>query len=326
MRLRRLFWAAAIAPALAGPVAAEPLPEPLDLSSALQAAPQDLARQKLAADYQETAIRARAFECRAQDGAGRASANTLVECGYWHLLTPEQQTRLDVIRRFLDVTEADLAAARDEEAMAVAYVELDRARNRQALGQRSDLDVAEADAHYQSIRRGRFASVAAQRLTRERLANALGRPGELASELVPPSIPQGFPDLEEFDVLLQRAERENRVLHQWRQLAMEDPQAQYIVRQLLLDLREAILELLLDYSVHKTELDEADTNQFFSDLRLEENRTLYELEAKADLGEAMADQTAARLRTMQVKHRLLLLMATLDALAGQVPMMAEEGQ
>lgn len=327
MRSRLPLWmAATLALTMAPPLAAAPLPQPLDLFSALQALPDDLAQEQLAASYQETAIRARAFECHALDGVGGHAGEDRGNCGYWHLLTPQQQTRLRVMRRFLDVVEADLAAARDEEAMAVAYVQLDRARNRQELGQRSDLDVAELDVHYQTIRRGRYASIAAQRVTRSLLAIALGRPDELSSELVPPSIPHPLPELEDVAVLLQRAATDNPVVVDWRQRAQNEEGAGVLVRQLELDLREAILELWLHYSVLKAELDEAGSGQTFSDLRLEHNRALYELEAKADLGDAMADQTAARLQHIKVEHRMLLLLATLDALTGRVPVMVGEMQ
>ena len=42
-------------------------------------------------------------------------------CGYWHFLSSEQQAQLLVLHRFFDVALADKAAARDNEAMAIAF-------------------------------------------------------------------------------------------------------------------------------------------------------------------------------------------------------------
>ena len=48
-------------------VAAEPLPDPLTMQAALAQLSPDLATETLSRQYQETAIRARAYECSAKD-------------------------------------------------------------------------------------------------------------------------------------------------------------------------------------------------------------------------------------------------------------------
>ena len=313
-RAPRRPWAAMLAAAVFASAAQA---QPLDLARALEAVPESRSDEILSSEYQETAIRARAFECRAQDRAAERERDGLAGCGYWHLLTPGQQTRLQVMRRFFDVVEADVAAARDEEAMAVAYVQLDRARNRQELGQRSELEVAELDARYQRVRRSRYASVAAQRATRSLLANSLGRPDDLPSDVVPPSLSPPFPELDDVDVLLKEAEKGNAVLAQWRRNAVSDPTLQPLADQLETDLREAVLELWLEYSVLRVDLDSASASQLLRDLTLDRSRALYELEAKADLGDAMAQQTAARLGRMKTEYRMMMVLATLDALRGR---------
>ena len=60
------------------------------------------------------------------------------------LLEPLAAQKLEIMERFLDVMLADLSYARYNEAMAVAYIQYDRANVRRELGQFSELRVAEA--------------------------------------------------------------------------------------------------------------------------------------------------------------------------------------
>ena len=90
-----------------------------------------------------------------------------------------QQRRIEIMQRYFDVVLADLQFYQFNEAMAVAYIELDKRRDRNELGQVSDILVLEQDAEYQRVRKLRLQSPNQQRLTRARLAYALGRPGQL---------------------------------------------------------------------------------------------------------------------------------------------------
>jgi outer membrane protein TolC len=106
------------------------------------------------------------------------------------------------MRRFFDVILADLRFARDNEAMAGAFIDADRARDRHELGKLSDVDLLKFEADYQEALRLRMHSQTDQRAARARLAIAMGRPGELVANLVrPPSPDEGSP-LPEYDGLL----------------------------------------------------------------------------------------------------------------------------
>ncbi|HHQ41569.1 MAG TPA: hypothetical protein ENK20_04695 [Chromatiales bacterium] len=96
--------------------------------------------------------------------------------------------RLALMRAFFDVVLADLAYARDNEDMAVAYVRFDRLRDRRREGQASDLEVLEAEARYQAVRVRRYRSDGRRRLARARLAERLGRPEALPGEVVMPRL------------------------------------------------------------------------------------------------------------------------------------------
>jgi len=111
------------------------------------------------------------------------------------------QRRIDIMQRYFDVVLADLQFYQANEAMAVAFVELDKLRDRNELGQVSDVEVLQQDAEYQRIRRQRIESQNQQRITRSRLAYILGRPGQLPDTVVRPlnlpHLSRPLPEVEE---------------------------------------------------------------------------------------------------------------------------------
>ena len=120
----------------------------------------------------------------------------------WRYLDARQRSHLEIMRRFFDVILADLQYARDNEAMAGAFIDLDRARDRHELQRLSDVDLLELDALYQEALHRRMQSEARQRATRSRLAISMGRPDELASELIRPAAPDTDGELADYESLL----------------------------------------------------------------------------------------------------------------------------
>lgn len=104
------------------------------------------------------------------------------------LLDAQQQLQLEVMSSFFDVIVADLRYMYHNEYMAHKYVRFDKARERQKLGQLSDVEVLELEAIYQDALIRRTRSQMAQSSTRSRLANLLGRPGELPANLARPDV------------------------------------------------------------------------------------------------------------------------------------------
>ena len=98
------------------------------------------------------------------------------------------QRRLDILESYLNVLLADLRFRVQDEAMAIAYVRLDRANDRHELGQMSDVDRLAVDTVYQETRSARVMAQAAQRTARVRLAEALNRPGQLSGTLTEPAM------------------------------------------------------------------------------------------------------------------------------------------
>jgi hypothetical protein len=220
--------------------------------------------------------------------------------------------RLEILGRFLDVVLADLSFSRYNEAIAVAYIQYDRANTRRELGQFSEVRVAELNATYQDVRQHRAASEAAQRLTRALLAQALDRPEPLPRELVAPDLPQLPDPLPELQDVVAAAAAGNRALADL-QAAAGPAEA----RVLDLELRQQALELLLRLQVLEVSVVTSQAESVLRDLKLDESRVLYEQEAAADLGYSMSQQTKARLDEQRVAYCRTLTWAELQALQGR---------
>jgi outer membrane protein TolC len=117
--------------------------------------------------------------------------------------------RLAVLQRYFDVLLADLAFARDNEAMASAFVSLNRARERNELGQVSDIDRFELEARYQSARGDRLRALQEQRRTRAELGEILNRPGQAPAQVLGPALPLALPELPDIDSLLEAVDRQS---------------------------------------------------------------------------------------------------------------------
>ena len=147
------------------------------------------------------ALRKRLYDfgyAAAREEAARRSGDS----SEWRTLQARQKARLDIMRRFFDVILADLQFARDNEAMAGAYIAADRARQRRELKRTSDIEVLRLEADYQVVLQARMDSQALQRAARARLALAMGRPGELVSSVLPPGVPDTTVALPEYEALL----------------------------------------------------------------------------------------------------------------------------
>ena len=243
-------------------------------------------------------------------------------CGYWPFISPLLQQKLLVMRRFLDVALADQRAARDSEAMSIAYIRQDRVKNRVQLGQLSELEFAALDAVYQQVRRKFLVSESMQRISRSLLAIALNHMHQLPREVVPPdlAILKKEKQLDE-EAMLNNIEKNNPVLQQ--QQTADDRVLETVTRQYL---RQAALEQLLLVDLLEVQQRENSVQIEYRDLRLDRSRTLYELEVKADLGDAMTKQTTARLAQMETDFQLLMSWAVLDALQGKLPEFVDDNK
>jgi len=84
--------------------------------------------------------------------AAEQAADAAIKGGKYRLLDVRQNRYLDVMQRFFDVMLADLRNAKESEAMAVAFVRLDKARARVEMKQLSDLELLALEQDYQQAR------------------------------------------------------------------------------------------------------------------------------------------------------------------------------
>lgn len=104
------------------------------------------------------------------------------------LLDTEQAQRLAIMRAFFDVLLADQRYAMLNERMAIYYVRYDKAKDRRELGLTSDYDLAKFQREYQDVFLQRSQADAERRITRRRLAELLGRPGQIPQKLANPKL------------------------------------------------------------------------------------------------------------------------------------------
>lgn len=134
-----------------------------------------------------------------------AAAATRITGGKLRFTADLAGYRIRIMQAFFDVLLADLEYARDNEAMAVAYVEADRLRDRNELGQVADVRLREQENSYQELRLQRLRSQARQRSSRARLAQLLDRPDDLPSSLAQPALTGNDQPLPEYEQLVAAA-------------------------------------------------------------------------------------------------------------------------
>jgi outer membrane protein TolC len=118
------------------------------------------------------------------------------------LFNVENLRRLDIMARYFDVLLADMQYGADNEFLAVTYVDWDKTKNRFELGQVSKPELLKLEASFQDVRERRNASLQRLRISRQKLANAMNRPGQLATELAEPVLKDNARQIPDYDTLL----------------------------------------------------------------------------------------------------------------------------
>jgi len=85
-----------------------------------------------------------------------------------------------------------------------------------------------------------------------------------------------------------------------------------------LEVREQVVELVLELQALEVEREEIDALERYRDLYLDRSRALYELEVTADLGDAMAQTSEVKVRRAKNLFATALAWAKLDALVGRI--------
>jgi outer membrane protein TolC len=314
-----------------------------------------------------------------QSEAELATSQQSAEAQAFETQRQKQLAQLAVMRAFYDVVLSDLAFARDNEWMAIAYIQADRAKQRNEMGQVNDVDMLALEAVSQEVRRRRFESESRQRLTRAQLALAMGRPGDLVSTVALPTVELPKEDPEDFDAYWNEVLKNNLQLKRLRQqrdaaklavkaakqsdgprvvgeldslvmnrstgsthpfaagLLFEVPlsrggrteaavasaeakvtSAEAALRLKEYELRDQALKLWLARSDLRAKLQEQKAKETYRDVYLDRSRALYELELKADLGDAMTKTSEVRLDIARVLFDWAMNEAKIKAMVGRL--------
>lgn len=124
-------------------------------------------------DFDRTRLQAEAFELKGQ-----------AQQGQFHQASAQLQ--LQLMQAYFNVLLADFQFRIDNEAMAIAYIRFDKAKDRLDLQRISDVDFLQAEQNYEKVRVKRTRSEYNQLQTRLQLANLMGWPQARPDELTLP--------------------------------------------------------------------------------------------------------------------------------------------
>ncbi len=112
--------------------------------------------------------------------------------------------RVDIMERFLEVRLADLRYFVDDEDMTLAFLRFDRVRDRrEQFEEFAEIDELELEAEFRRRLVTRARSAHRQRAARNALSLAMGRPGELADNVVAPVLDAYDRPVPDYDEMLE---------------------------------------------------------------------------------------------------------------------------
>ncbi len=118
-----------------------------------------------------------------------------------------ERRRLEILEKYFAVLNADNQYLSENEALAMGFIHYDNAVQDLELGLVPEIEVLRLQAEYEVVRQKRHLASQRQRLTRNILAEAMGYPGQLASNLETPEIDTNRPLPDDIETLVSRAEQ-----------------------------------------------------------------------------------------------------------------------
>ena len=294
--------------------------------------------------------------------ARESAAEKNLKSREWSYFDSHQKHRLGIASKFFAVLVADKDYMYKDEVMTLAYLRYDKARDRHELGQVSDIDLLQLENDYREKLQVRKLAETQQRVTRMKLAAALGRVSDLPADLVMPEVQWDKP-LPSLESVVDKALQGNLELRTARNalaaakqqltaaqavdnpvirgevnlaeynrrsgsshpasasLVLEIPlytggesqaeaaraRAVMLEREAKLQLvessvRQAAVELLLELEALQADLQAQQVNSEYTELYLDKNRALYELEVASDYGDA-----TVRVSNLMLKNTRSLL-------------------
>jgi outer membrane protein TolC len=118
-----------------------------------------------------------------------------------------ERRRLAIMEKYFAVLNADNQFLSENEALAMGFIHYDNAVQDHEIGLVAEIEVLRLQSEYEIIRQKRHLATQRQRLTRNILAEAMGYPGQLASDLEIPTIDTGRHIPDDIEILVTRAEQ-----------------------------------------------------------------------------------------------------------------------
>ena len=130
--------------------------------------------------------------------ARESAAQNAVKSQQWQLLSERQKHQLDVVEKFFEVLVSDKNYVLKDEEMTLAFLKYDKAKDFNELGTLSDIELLRLENIYRERLQLRRVAEQQQRLSRLKLAAALGRPDDLPADLTMPEVDwkKPLPDIE----------------------------------------------------------------------------------------------------------------------------------
>ncbi|TNF88869.1 MAG: hypothetical protein EP300_06850, partial [Gammaproteobacteria bacterium] len=116
-----------------------------------------------------------------------------------------ERRRLEIMEKYFDVLNADNDFLTENEALAVGFNRYEKALEGRELGLVPEIEVLRLQSEFEVIRQRRSLAIQQQRLTRAVLAEAMGYPDQLSSDLEAPTIEPQRDLPQELDTLVERA-------------------------------------------------------------------------------------------------------------------------
>jgi len=296
------------------------------------------------------------------------------------------QHRIAIMAAYFDVLLADLRLARDQEAMTVAFLTADKAKDRNELGMMSDIDLLELESISQARLVDYRRSSYLQHSTRTRLANVLNVPGHPQADLETPGLASNDRKLpEDVEEWMAIAEKQNPMLlasqakllaadkrlesargltnpvltgevevskyareaggyDNWRAgVTLDIPlrtsgKAKAVVaksraevlkvkaemEQQRRNVRQSLIELLDELKTLIAERKSIQALMEYRELYLDRSRAIYQMEVKADLGDAESKIADAKFKIMKNKFAIAMVWARIEAMLGETVFTGKE--
>jgi outer membrane protein TolC len=126
-----------------------------------------------------------------------------------NLLQTRDARRIAIMARFFEVLMADMEYSTASEYLAVAYTHWDDSKSRLELGQISQSAFDKLESTYMDFRERRSRAAKQLVFTRQKLADAMNRPGQLPRDLATPDLSGNNVPLPDYQSLLPLAEKGN---------------------------------------------------------------------------------------------------------------------